>query len=55
MKWAFVFLIGLIVVGGVTASVTYGTQKSMENKDSDETSKEKFYLFEFKSIDFEAI
>ena len=42
MKWAFVVLVGLVVVGGVAASVTYGVQKSMTKKESDKIVKEKF-------------
>ena len=43
-KWAFVVLVGLVVVGGVAGSVTYGVQKSMTKKESDKTIKEKFTL-----------
>ena len=42
MQRVFVILIGLIVVGGVSAIISYGGQNSMANKDSDETSKEMF-------------
>ena len=48
VQWAVVVLVGLVVVGGVTAGVTYGVQKSMANKD--ESTKEKFYLFELASL-----